>query len=148
MIIAADVLIDRRPICRLLRCERHLGIFRIEISKIVPARIHECIHRVRLPLCRFTAFRTSRLVKLQHLCKRRFALTGKRSGIRQFNRQILVFFGHNPAFIAINYRYRRAPKPLPRNSPIPYAKCRRRFAKATLSSVRGHFFFRVFALFS
>ena len=139
MLDAADILIDRHPIVRLRRVEGQLGIVRVGIAHVIPARAREGIHRVSLTLGRSTTLRTGgvdeRFVRCQRLARRQVDVFG------QQHRQLIFRHRHYAAMLAMNGRDRVAPITLARDEPVAQAEFHAAFAFACALKLGNDRFF-------
>ena len=116
---AADVLIDVHPIVGILGHSGRRGAGRGEAG-VVPRRIDESIHRVRLaPGCR-AAFRAGAVAPCRVTVQR---VAGDVEGdiVGQLDGQVFLFLGHHTTGGAVDHRDRAAPIPLAGNSPVAQA---------------------------
>ena len=115
---AADVLIDRQPAVHERRVEDLRVVVRGDEPRVVPRRIHERVHRVRLAPGWIAAARTGRVHELLVL-RQRIALASREGHIeRQLDRQLILRHRHDAIPIAVDHRDRRAPVALPRDQPV------------------------------
>ena len=138
---AADILIHRQPIIHTLIDHRLIVAGACE-AQIIPRRIDEGVHRVRLAPRRLVAFRTFGIEK-----RRRFqqwiSAAVRHQIIRQLHRQLIVGYRHRPAGIAVNDRYGTAPIALPRDAPIAQSIRRAQVAELQRLQHHAHFVFGV-----
>ncbi len=141
----ADVLIHRKPLRDNRGIERRAIVLRIAVAIEIPARIDERVHRVRFPSSLAGTFRTLYVDKGRNVFKRRPPLARDLHIDRQNHRQIALRNRHRPALRTMNHRNRRAPIPLPRNSPIFQSIRDLRFAESLRSRIRAHHATSLFA---
>ena len=77
----------------------------------VPRRIDKRVHRVGFATRGTAALwaRGIRLAKIGRAREGRLSLTGKSHILGQADRQLIIWHRHDPVFVAIDHRYRRAP---------------------------------------
>ena len=120
MLDAANVLIDRHPAVHLFGVERRLGVMRVGVAQVVPARARERVHRVRFAAGGLAALRARALRELLVRSKR---FTCRKVDILgQADRQVLLGDGHHAAIVAVNHRDGVAPVALAGNQPIAQAE--------------------------
>ena len=138
MLDAADVLIDRHPVRDFLRIERHAVVMRIAVAEVIPVRIDERVHRVRVALRRASALRADHVDILRHVIERRSAFDFQVHALRQHDRQLVVGHGHDAVALAVNHRNRRAPVALTRDAPIAQLVGDRALPEPVSFGVLGH----------
>ncbi|KAF1858399.1 hypothetical protein Lal_00014910 [Lupinus albus] len=118
---AADVLVHRHPVIVARGVDHRVVRTRRRIAHVVPGRVDERVHRVRLAACGRTAARAvdlqERLVFLQ-----RVAGAVRDAVFRQHDRQVLLGNRHGAALLAVDHRDRRAPVALARDAPVAQAE--------------------------
>ena len=140
---AADILIHRQPIIDAL-IDHGLIVIRARKAQVIPRRIDEGVHGVRLAPRRLVAFRTFGIEKRRRFQQWIAAAVGYQI-IRQLHRQLIVRYRHRPAGIAVNDRYGTAPIALPRDAPIAQSIRRAQVAELQRLQHHAHFVFRFFS---
>ena len=119
MLDAADVVVDGHPAVGGLAAEGHLGVVRVAVADVVPARAGEGVHRVGLATGGLAADRAGGLVEVAALGKRlagsKVEVLGKRHG------QLVVGHGHDAAAVAVDHRDGVAPVALAADEPVAQA---------------------------
>ena len=116
MLDPADILVDIHPISGIFRVGRRRGMGRGEAG-IVPAGIHEGIHRVRLALCRLAAGRAGHVAPAG-MAVQRIARLVKGDVIGQADGKVFLLLGHHATVGAMHYRNRAAPVALTAQAPV------------------------------
>ena len=142
---AADVLIDRKPVCDGLAINWLIRQPRIGIAIEVPGRVHEGVHGIGFAARFAAALRTLGVDELRHFGQGRTALQSDFNFIGQQHRQIFFRHRHHAAFLAVKHRNGRSPVALARDSPVFQAISDGRLAKAMPLGVLRHFLLRLLA---
>ena len=128
MFDSADILVDVHPVVRIFHHRRRIGVRRGE-ARIVPGRIDERVHRVRLAPRRTAAFRAGAGAPGRVTVKR-VAGNVERYIVGQPDRQVFLLLGHHAAVGAMDDRNRAAPIALTGNPPVAQAVIRHAAANA------------------
>ncbi len=116
---AADVLVNRQPLIRFGLAERQLVVPRVGVAQVIPRRVHERVHRVRVAPRRPAAFRAGRVDERLHALEHRLTLGLVVLHVfRQQHRQLVFGHRHDAALRTVNHRNRCAPVPLARDQPV------------------------------
>ncbi len=116
---AADIVIDGHPtVCRLTG-EGQLGVVRIGIAQVIPARAGKGVHGIGLALSRATADRAGGLVEVATLGER--LARGEVQVLGQRHRQLVLGHGHDAAVLAVDGRDGVAPVALAADQPVTQA---------------------------
>src|SRR5438445_2435243 len=127
---AADVLIHREPAIDQIGVEDLRLIAWRDESCVVPRRIDEGVHRVRLPAASAAAFRTGG-VEEAGVLRQRISLASRERNIQwQPDRQLLLGHWNDPAALTVDHRNRRAPVALPGDQPVAQAVANHSLAQA------------------
>jgi len=137
---APDVLVHRQPGVRLAGIERPVGVLRVEIAGVIPGRVHERVHGVRLAPGFPPARRTHGLNERVGLGQRGFPFAGELDRIRQADGQVFLGDRHGAARRAVDDRDRRSPVPLPAQEPVAQFEGDRLRADLPPFKVRGDLF--------
>ena len=120
MLCTTNILIHWHPFIYCIGRKDFFLIIRINVPEIIPRRVHKCIHRIGVPLCRSSASWACCIHELGDIFQRRPTLWLKILYIfRKFHRQILLINRDNATSLAVNHRYGCPPVSLPRYQPIP-----------------------------
>ena len=120
MLDAADVLVDRQPRIRLSGIERALGVVRIGIAHVIPARARKRVHGVGLATSLATTLRARAL--REFLVRSERLTSGKVNVLGKAHRQIFFRNRHDATLRAMNRRNGIAPIALTRNEPVAQAE--------------------------
>ena len=137
---AADVLVDGRPLLHDGRVEGRLAVLRVDVPEVIPGRVHERVHRVRLAAGRAAARRARRPDERSDLLERIAALARERRVLRQDDGQVLLRHRYPAVLLAMDHRNRRAPVALARDEPVAEPIPHARPADPASSRVRGNQF--------
>ena len=113
---AADVLIDRHPTVGFRAVKRKLGVVRIGIAQVIPARARERVHGIGLATSLAAALRARALREALVRCQG-FA-SGKVDILGQAYRQVLFRHRHQAALVAVDHRDGVAPITLAGDQPV------------------------------
>ena len=119
MLHPADILVHVHPVGRILGIRRRFRT-RGREPRVIPGRIHERIHGIRLAPRGRTTFRAGAFAPCG-VAVQRVARNVERHIIGQFNRQVFLGLGHHTAAITMHHRNRAAPIALARNAPVAQA---------------------------
>ena len=120
MLDAADVLVDRQPRIRLSGIERALGVVRIGIAHVIPARARKRVHGIGLTTSLATALRARAL--REFLMRGERLTSGKVDILGKAHGQIFLGNRHDAALRAMDCRNGIAPIALTRNKPVAQAE--------------------------
>ena len=104
--------------CRHPPAERLLHVVRVDVAEVVPGRVDERVHGVRLTQRRPAATRTIDGEPLAVGGERRNPFRPVVLDVGQQQRQLVVRHRNEPALTAVDDRDRTAPVPLPRHAPV------------------------------
>ncbi len=139
---AADILVHRQPALHCLRIGGSVGEPGRGEAGVIPGRIHEGVHRVRLATGRRAAGRAGDIAP-GVIALQRVARHVEGDLLRQGHRQIGCRHRHGSAGVAMDDRDRAAPVALARHAPVAqaelhFSRCDRRACDDLLFEAVGH----------
>ena len=114
----ADVLVDRAHLIDEFSVERFLIVLVIRVTELIPGRINEGIHGIRITLCGSAALRTCGVHELVALRKRRFSIRTEFYVVGEKYRELIIRYRNDAALFAVNDRDRCSPVTLTGDQPV------------------------------
>ena len=117
---AADVLVDRHPAVGFRAVEGQLGVVRVGVAQVIPARARERVHGIGLTASLAAALRARALREALVRCQG--LAGGKVDVLGQAHRQVFFRHRHQAALIAVDHRDGVAPIALAGDQPVAQAE--------------------------